>query len=282
VDIAIIEVGLGGRLDATNVIVPKVAAITTVGFDHEEVLGKTLAAIAGEKSGIAKHGVPLVLGDMPATASKKIHSMVRSPIVLANRAHPRFQLKYLHGVEQEKNVPVALAVAETYLEQNHPIPITQRTAWMECFRGGMAEARWPGRWEKRTIGGQTWILDCTHNACGLPFLRANWEREHLPPPAVVTATLGIQRARALLPYLASIARRLILVQLDEPRVLSLEQLKRFVPLSFPGEIATIDDLKTLQEVVIGGGPVLVTGSIYLVGRVLEALADFGNNFSPSP
>jgi dihydrofolate synthase/folylpolyglutamate synthase len=269
VDIAIIEVGLGGRLDATNVITPKVAAITTVGFDHEEILGETLEAIAAEKAGIAKDGVPLVLGHMPAAASKKIRSQVRSPIIPADCTRPLPQLKYLHGVEQAKNIPVALAIAEAYLERVNPVKADQRANWLERFRRGVMEVRWPGRWEKRTIGGRTWIFDCTHNICGLPFLRANWEQEYLPPPAIITATLGIRRAQALFPYLASIARQLILVRLDEPRALPTEQLKELVPTSFTGKIDTIESLENLPPTIIGDGPVLVTGSVHLVGRVLE-------------
>lgn len=277
VDIAIIEVGIGGRLDATNIITPKVAAITTIGFDHEEILGETLEAIAAEKAGIAKDGIPLVLGDMPTIAREKIQSMARAPVILADCDQPLPSLKYLHGVEQTKNIPVALAIAETYLAQTHSIPADQRMIWLERFRAGMAEACWPGRWEKRTIAGQTWIFDCTHNACGLPFLRANWERERLPPPVVVTATLGIRRAQSLLPYLASIAHRLILVQLGESRALPVALLRKFIPTSFPGKIDTIEDLKTLPKAVSGDHPVLVTGSIHLVGRVLETFAEFGKN-----
>ncbi|MDR0727383.1 MAG: hypothetical protein LBF26_00590 [Puniceicoccales bacterium] len=279
VDVAIIEVGLGGRLDATSIITPKVAAITTVGFDHEEVLGETLEAIAEEKAGIAKADVPLVLGDMPAVALKKIQSMVKVPVVLADYTNPTVQLKYLRGIEQAKNIPVALAVAESYLEQNHSISANQRAIWLEQFRIGMAETRWPGRWEKRTIDGRTWIFDCTHNACGLPFLRANWEREHLPPPIVVTATLGVRRAQALLPCLASIACRLVLAQLDEPRALCTERLREFVPSSFAREIITVENFKNLSAATSGDAPVLVTGSIYLVGRVLEHFESSSKSFS---
>ncbi|MDR2341073.1 MAG: hypothetical protein LBD72_01960 [Puniceicoccales bacterium] len=277
-DIAIIEVGLGGRLDATNIITPKVAAITTVGFDHEEVLGETLEAIAAEKAGIAKAGVPLALGDMPTIALKKIQSMVNAPVILARDVSQMPQLKYLRGIEQTKNAPVALAIAESYLEQNHSISADQWAIWLEQFRVGMAEARWPGRWEKQIIDSRTWIFDCTHNACGLSFLRANWEREHLPPPVVITATLGIRRAQALLPYLSSIARQLVLVQLDEPRALPIAQLREFVPPSFREKIITVENLNNLSAVISGNASVLVTGSIYLVGRILENFKNFGESF----
>ncbi|MDR1457206.1 MAG: hypothetical protein LBI34_04135 [Puniceicoccales bacterium] len=266
VDIAIIEVGLGGRLDATNIIIPEVAAITTIGMDHEEVLGDTLEAIAMEKAGIGKDGIPLVLGDMPENALEKIRSVVQAPIILANYNRWVPQFKYLHGVEQMKNAPVALAVAEAYFARTHSI----KEARMEHFFAGVIETRWPGRWEKRSIAGRTWIFDCTHNACGLPFLQANWEKEYLPAPTIITAMLGFHRARALLPYLASIAGQLILVQLDEPRALTTELLRELVPLSFAGEIVAIKNLENLSLMITGNGPVLVTGSIFLIGRILEA------------
>jgi dihydrofolate synthase/folylpolyglutamate synthase len=280
VDIAIIEVGLGGRLDATNIITPRVSAITTIGFDHEEVLGETLEAIASEKAGIAKAGVPLVLGDMPSVAREKILALVPGPVTFAQSDIPMPKLKYLHGVEQEKNGAVALTAAKIYLERMiresdgklsvMPHGKISPADLFEKFSSAMTDARWPGRWEKRVIDGRTWIFDCTHNACGLPFLQANWEREHLPAPVVITATLGERRAKALLPYLASIAKRLLLVQLDEPRALSLARLKSHIPSSFSGEIDTVKDLR---ELPLAGemGPVLVTGSIYLVGEVLRTI-----------
>jgi folylpolyglutamate synthase/dihydropteroate synthase len=155
----------------------------------------------------------------------------------------------LHGLDTEKN-------------------------WEIC-REGMAIARWPGRWDVRRLGDRTWIFDGTLNGCGLPFLRRNWEHfcgDRAVQPAVVTATLGRRRAEVLLPYLASIAGELCLVELEEDRALSGEELCRLIPSHFRGKVMVIPEKNLCQlPYLLSLTSVLVTGSIHLCGKTLASL-----------
>ncbi|MDR1437742.1 MAG: hypothetical protein LBI69_01645 [Puniceicoccales bacterium] len=276
VSIAIIEVGLGGRLDATNIATPRVSCITTVGLDHEDILGETIGEIAIEKAGIIKNNIPVVLGEMPAEARTAIEAIARerhAPVLSAIPSDNGGRtLRHLNGREQEKNWPVAAAAGEMYIRS----VLGSGKCDVDRFLDGAANARWRGRWERRTIGGRTWIFDCTHNGCGLPFLRANWEDEqrknHWGRPTIVTAMLGVRRARALLPFLASIGNRIIFVELDEPRALSRGELAAIIAHipSIPIRMISQSDLHSIH---FGDreGPILVTGSIYLVGKMFKAL-----------
>jgi len=163
VDVAVIEVGLGGRLDGTNVIVPAVAAITSVGFDHTDVLGDTIEAIAGEKAGIAKPGVALVLGPMPAEAAATIQGHadeVGAPVVrvadvarieqvrisaggqsfevATSRANYRISMP-VFGEFQRTNAATAIAVLER-------LPVNLRPD-APAVQDGFAELVVPGRME---------------------------------------------------------------------------------------------------------------------------------------
>ncbi|MFM8534039.1 MAG: bifunctional folylpolyglutamate synthase/dihydrofolate synthase, partial [Acidimicrobiia bacterium] len=119
VDVAVVEVGLGGRYDATNVLTPTISAITSIAFDHERHLGSTLAEIAFEKAGIAKRGVPLVIGRLPREAEARITKVAReveAPLVDAHatttdRKYPPLTLA-LPGRHQLENAAVAVAILE--------------------------------------------------------------------------------------------------------------------------------------------------------------------------
>ncbi len=180
VDVAVIEVGLGGRLDGTNVVEPLVAAITSVGFDHTEILGGTLEEIALEKAGIAKRGVPLVLGDIPAAARAVIEAYAAragAPVVVAGdvvrvtlqsedrrtgamlavvtpRGTYALRLPVL-GLFQRKNATVALAVMEQLTPELRP--------GVDAIVAGFAELEIPGRMELIPMKPPV-LLDMAHNA----------------------------------------------------------------------------------------------------------------------
>jgi dihydrofolate synthase/folylpolyglutamate synthase len=155
VDIAVIEVGLGGRLDGTNVIVPLVAAITSIGFDHTEVLGSTLEAIAFEKAGIAKPGVPLVLAAVPPSAAAVIEryaAEVGAPVV---HVHVRDDVPLpVLGIFQRANAATALTVLEQLGAGLRPS--------RDAIARGFAALAIPGRME--LIAGKPAVLfDVAHN-----------------------------------------------------------------------------------------------------------------------
>jgi dihydrofolate synthase/folylpolyglutamate synthase len=160
VDVAVIEVGLGGRLDGTNLVLPMVAAITSVGYDHTDVLGSTIEAIAFEKAGIAKPGVPLVLAVVPATALAVIEryaAEVGAPLVYvseaARRAAAELRLRTLGGF-QRANAATAIAVLERIDDDLRPTRAETARA--------LEELDIPGRMERFSAHPDV-VFDVAHN-----------------------------------------------------------------------------------------------------------------------
>ncbi|MFT3835542.1 MAG: folylpolyglutamate synthase/dihydrofolate synthase family protein [Myxococcaceae bacterium] len=182
IDVAVLEAGLGGRLDAVTACKPLVTAITQIGFDHMEYLGHTLAAIAGEKAGIIKANVPLVVGRQPPEALEVLERTARqlgAPMRLLDREFsmqpvgsgfvfrgargtvPGLELG-LRGPHQADNAAVALASLELLAERG-------LTTSEPNIRKGLREARWPGRLEELP-GTPPIVLDGAHNPMGVEAL----------------------------------------------------------------------------------------------------------------
>ncbi|MEZ5276251.1 MAG: folylpolyglutamate synthase/dihydrofolate synthase family protein [Opitutaceae bacterium] len=284
VDVGVIEVGLGGRLDATNVVRPAVTAITSIGLDHCEILGDTIARIAAEKAGIIKSGIPLVLGQVPDEAEDVIRS------VCLERGSPLFPVDEHFG-EHIDDYP------RTNLEGDYQ-RINAGTATLICRRltdrfeipeaalkAGLGGVSWPGRWQRMEVGGRHLILDAAHNVDAAAWLAANLA--HLVAlngckPKVVVGCLGRPRAVALLAVLAEYAAELFLVVPHQPRATGFGELETLVPEGFPGivhrsNLAQLFPSPGDCSVGAPGDTVLVTGSIYLLGEVMERL-----HFAESP
>jgi dihydrofolate synthase / folylpolyglutamate synthase len=197
VDIAVIEVGLGGRRDGTNVIVPLVAAITSIGFDHTEVLGSTLEAIAFEKAGIAKPGVPLVLAPVPPSAAAVIEryaAEVGAPIVRVRVTYD-VALPVL-GIFQRTNAATAITVLEQLSGELRP----NRDAIARAF----AALAMPGRMEL-VSGNPAVLFDVAHNVEKATSLVASL-RERFPGRRIhyVVAIGESKDARHILEILAEL------------------------------------------------------------------------------
>jgi dihydrofolate synthase/folylpolyglutamate synthase len=277
-DIAVIETGLGGEFDATNIVSPEVSVITSIGLDHCEWLGNTLAAIAQAKAGIIKRGAPLVLGKLPAEADAVIRAraaQVGAPVVSVNERfgealenHPRTNLA---GDYQRWNAATATLAAEALSPKWHVTP--------QAISTGLMHVSWPGRWEQRTIGARTLILDASHNPEGAQVLDRNLTqlREQTGRRAVIiVGVLGAERATPLLETIARHAAAIHLVVPNQPRASTFEMLAKLIPASFTGPIvrSTVADLFPDPTHCTAGGeldPVVVTGSIYLLGEVLARL-----------
>ena len=275
VDLSIIEVGLGGRLDSTNIITPSVAVITSIGMDHCEQLGYTIESIAREKAGIIKQGVPLVIGELPEAAEVVIRGIakeLKAPVYsicerFKGGSYPSVGLKAPY---QEKNAAVAQLVTEVL---GSAFPVTKRA----CARG-LASVSCPGRWQEISLPGErVLILESAHNEEGAQMLmesleRLRRERQDLTL-AVLFGCLGSSRAEALLRVIARYAEKLILVEPSQPRAVPVKTLKSLIPSEFTGEVieGALDDLLSDSGRVVGE-VLLVTGSIYLVGEVLASLS----------
>lgn len=279
VDIGIIETGLGGRLDATNILDPLLSVITSISLDHTEILGDTLTAIAFEKAGIIKPGRPVVLGLLPDEAEREIRRIAalrESPVHSVRQRFGDqindFPVTNLAGDFQRCNAATALLAAEL-LETRFP-------GLLPGAREALQQVSWPGRWDCRPCqDGKTLILDATHNPEGaaalegnLASLRAQIGRK----PIILVGTLGETRARALMPVLARHARALMLLRPAQPRACTFEQLEAAIPANFAGTVSRhrVHELIPANRQLMPGEPgetIVATGSIYLIGEILEAL-----------
>jgi dihydrofolate synthase/folylpolyglutamate synthase len=290
-EVAVLETGLGGRLDATNTVAPLVTAITPISFDHMEYLGNTLGAIAGEKAGILKRGVPVVVSRQEPEALANIARAadeVGAPMLLEGRDFTLEQaaggaLVYrgvrwsldgltlsLRGPHQRQNASVALAALEQLDSRGVTVPT-------EAAQAGLASARWPGRLEE--VSRQPIVLlDGAHNPGGVAALLASLDA--LYPGRRIHAVFGVvadkDRApmmRALFPRCASIQ----LTPLDTPRSLAPERYieeARALCADVRAHASLAEALASAQALAMEGDVVLCTGSLFLVGA---ARARFSRN-----
>jgi dihydrofolate synthase/folylpolyglutamate synthase len=303
VDVAVVEVGLGGRHDATNVIVPAVAAITNIEFDHERHLGHTIAAIAAEKAGIAKAGVPLVMGAVSPEARAVIaaaaadagaplvsvqdgttaitsieagHAVVR--FTTPGRAYPAVRLG-LAGTHQTANAAVAVRVLET-LEGRLPLGVGS-----DAVIAGLRDVRWPARleWLRHTKSGARVLVDAAHNPAGARALAQYLDDAVGSPITLVTSVMRDKDMAGVLGPLLPRARRVIVTQADTPRASEPQALAeactRFGP---PGlDVAVEPDPWAAVNAALGHAePIAIAGSIFLIGPLRAALLERGG-FEPA-
>jgi dihydrofolate synthase/folylpolyglutamate synthase len=272
VEWAVVEVGLGGRLDCTNVVEPDVCAITSIGLDHTEILGDTLEKIAAEKAGIIKPGVPVVLAPdlVPAAreviegiAAQRGAQVVRAELTAAAAKEARFP-----GAHQRANLATALAVLDALSSRGLAIPA-------DALRLGIERARWPGRFERCPAEPRLW-WDGAHNLEGVRALLAAWQGTlGDPPDSVVLALSRDKDAAAVLRALAAEwpAVHGVMTRSRNERALAPEELTRLA-----GEAGlSAETVASVPEAVrralsrLGGGRVLLTGSLFAVGEAMEAL-----------
>lgn len=276
VDVAIVEVGLGGRLDATNVVDPEVSVITSIGLDHCEILGSDLETIAGEKAGIIKPGKPVVIGWLEAEAEKVVESICRKRGCAFHRVVDeygpdlgRYPQTSLQGGYQRVNAGVASLVS-SLLSQRFSLQSEKVAAALE-------EVDWPGRWQESMMRHRKIVFDVSHNAEGAKWLDKDLSRlsEAEGKPDVVMGVMGSYRAQSLVPVVCRYARSLRMVIPEQSRACAFEEMERFIPESFQGSVArtSVEELFPSQgQCVLDNSdsvPVVVTGSIYLIGEVWE-------------
>jgi len=276
VDVAVVEVGMGGRLDATNVVRPEVAVITSIGLDHCAELGDTFAQIAREKAGIIKKGRPVVIGRLPAEAEaavREVASAQAAPIYSVREIFGEVIDDYpttnLEGDYQRWNAATATVVSRL-------LPVRLRPAEAAITRG-LRQVNWPGRWQRTTIGGRPLILDASHNPEGAAMLEQNLQRLVAATgrkPVIITGALGEFRARALLDVVSRYAKEIHLVTPHQARATPYEEMVGLVPAEHRHLVrrGTVEGIFPDATKCAIGGPedtMVVTGSIYLLGEVLE-------------
>jgi dihydrofolate synthase/folylpolyglutamate synthase len=292
VEVAVCEVGLGGRLDATNVLSPMVTAITSIALDHQQYLGTSIAEIAGEKAGIIKHAVPVIVGPLTADADHVIRRVARereAPFIRADegvvvdalpppssggqtirlrtprRNYGAINLR-LEGRHQIDNAVIAVRVLEC-LDENgvavSPAAIVE----------GLARVRWPGRLEHIELtGGRSALLDAAHNPAGAEALAAFLAQRGVRQP-LVFAAMRDKDARgiltALLPYISS----LVLTRATTARSADPYALRDIAAALAPDTpVYTADSVPSALSHAWKLSPdIVVAGSIFLLGDVLQEL-----------
>jgi dihydrofolate synthase/folylpolyglutamate synthase len=278
-DVGIVEVGLGGEFDATNVVTPEVSVITSISLDHCEWLGGEIEGIAAAKAGIIKRGKPVVIGRMPAVAERVIRDIAAARNAPLTSVAGEFgdDLEHyphtnLEGDYQRWNAATAALVARVLPPRWRLTP--------ETVARGLQQVDWPGRWQRVRLGGRLTVLDASHNPEGAAVLDANLAqlvRETGRAPVVITGALGAARAQALIETICRNAKEIHLVVPNQSRACTHAELEAWVPASFSGRVlrATVADLFPGGNRCTAGGPddvIVVTGSIYLLGEVMARLA----------
>ncbi len=277
-DVVVWETGLGGRLDATNIVTPLASVITNIGWDHMQWLGPTLSDIAREKAGILKPGVPALTATTEAEALSVIRAVALergAPLTVVGRDDPGRTLVRgvdlpLIGEHQVANATLAVATVRTLA------PVLGVDG--DAVRRGLTRARWPGRFQEVSRGGQTVILDGAHNRPAFEVLaRALADTRPGRPYSLVLGMLGDKDPRGAGEWLVRGAGSTLVVPVHSSRggdpAELVETLRAFAegkPVGVAGGLAEALDRLRGDECVV------VTGSLYLVG---EALGQFSGGDS---
>ena len=290
IEVGVIEVGLGGRFDATNVISPVAGAITTIDFDHQQHLGHTLQAIAFEKAGIIKPGMTIVLGALPREAHDVITrvadergaSLVDSAVdsrcttqMTGGRAHVTIETPSatygpvtlgLRGAHQAYNAVVAVRLLEAASHQGVGMS-------REAIEQGLANAQWPARLELIPLDdGHQVLLDAAHNPEGARALAEYLRRFHPERPPLV---IGVMRDKhvqeiigTLLPHVSSV----IATAAPTSRAIPAEDLARHLRAAGASDVVAEPDAARAIDLALTRAPlVIVAGSIFLAGAVRDGL-----------
>ncbi len=290
VDIAVIETGLGGRLDATNVIFPEASIITTIGFDHTKYLGNTLEKIAFEKAGIIKRERPLVLGKIQKEPLKVILNRAKALYSKTFLLDEDFKInlkenlwnyegKYilkdlelsLKGAFQGNNLALALKTLEI-LEDRGFLQIEEMK-----IRDALKKVNWEGRYKKISLKNKEIIIDCAHNVEGIRTLKESLLQENFYPFILLfgaTNEDGEKPFLSLLEELYPLAIKIFISEfIAERRIVTLQEWKEALKESnlkvelFETPSLAFESALNYQN----SDKILITGSIYFVSEILKII-----------
>lgn len=271
-DVVIWETGLGGRLDATNIVTPLASIITNIALDHQQWLGDTLAAIAREKAGIIKPGVPVLTAAEAPEAVAVIRAqaermgaaltMVRDQL---NAGSETGAAPALRGAHQRRNAALAVAVVRA-LRDTLPVSDT-------ALRRGLETVRWAGRLQVEKIGGREFLLDGAHNVDGARALvRALREEFAGAPFALVLGMLGDKDCELMCRMLAPLAQRIAAVRVGSSRSAEPTELAEFCRRANQSALVTAHESAGNALSALEKEPrVVIAGSLYLIGEAMEQL-----------
>ncbi|GCF93363.1 tetrahydrofolate synthase [Enterococcus florum] len=299
VDVAVVEVGLGGLMDSTNVVQPILTGITTIGYDHTEILGDTLTAIAQQKAGIIKKRIPVVTGNIPAEALKEIENKAQKESAMLYRYQQEYAVTYLRpdkqwgewfdfrdetvgrikqlrvgllGRHQVENAGVAIELYRLYCQQKK-VPFEERNV-----RNGLLKATWPARME-RISQEPLVILDGAHNDHAIERLVENLKKEfgHYRIKILFSA-LETKNIDQMLKDLHQIPKaRIYITTFDYPKALDLSHFDDRENQAFTVVSMWQFGLAELLESMEEDDLLLVTGSLYFVSEVRQLLLNLGGS-----
>lgn len=287
VDVAVLEVGLGGRLDATNVVEAIGAAITAIDFDHEQYLGSTIEEIAAEKAGVIKPGALVVLGANPPPVQTVIRgaadragaTLVMAPdgvsaqwtlvdgrarvrLVTPRRSYPPITLA-LRGRHQVENAITAVRLLEE-LSAKGAFDVPE-----SAIVTALTEVDWPARLEYLPHAGHTVIIDGAHNPAGARALASYLSETHRRRLPMVVGIMRDKKIDALIAALAPAASRFVFTTASSPRAATPGELHAIAARVAP-DLSCIDVASPAEAVALAmtlDDPIVVAGSLYLAGEV---------------
>lgn len=303
VDIAIIETGLGGRLDSTNIITPILSVITNISLEHTQILGDTLAAIAGEKAGIIKENIPVVIGEIQAETERVFIQTAfakHAPIYFADNlwdlvpaGQDAWKQRYkaipvaapeiipfdtdLPGSFQARNIKTALAALQLLNQQGWKLPSDKV---LESFASVKSATGLRGRWD-RISEKPNIILDVAHNASGIQFLVENMRHSGIDRSGKLNILCGFVKDK-------DIHAALALFPKDAVYYFSQAQVPRALPATILQEAGqgtglngnAYPTVKEAMEAALSSlkeaDSLVITGSFFIVGEAMELLLPAGN------
>ena len=289
VEIAVVEVGLGGRLDATNVLRPLACGVTRIALEHTEYLGSDLTSIAREKAGIAKRDVPFVTTEADPDVAAVLLAEAQARGAAAERLEPRTRLSGVtadaSGVEFDASTParryrrLRLGLAGAYQAENALLAVRLAELAGPAFpvdeaavRAGLSLARMPGRFDRRG----RWVFDVAHNPDGTRALAGVLAATHPPRPVVAVASILRDKGwREMLETLGGAVDELVLTRAPSApveRAWDLDEVSRWAVGQGLRPTVEPDFGAALDGAARRGATVLVTGSFHTVGDAMARLS----------
>ena len=280
VEVAVIEVGLGGRLDATNVVTPLVSVITNISLEHQDHLGNTIKDIAIEKAGIIKKGVPVVTGATgkaleaikKKAAAEKCNVICPKEVIHENGTftlggYPHLSLS-VGGKFQRMNASIAVAAIEALGERG------TLGGNREAIAEGLARARWPARFEYIT---DHILVDCAHNPAGAEVLARELQAIQGKRIIMVVGICTNKDAKAMIKQFSRVAEHIIFTRAGISRAANPAALAIHATISHQTAETVAEALQKAKALAGEEGLIVIAGSIYLVGEVISLC----RNSSPS-
>lgn len=280
VDVSVVEIGLGGRLDSTNSIAPTVSVLTGVGLDHVRELGNSLAGIARDKAAIARRSRPFVVAPLAAEALPGLletTGIIGPRLVHTDQGLPASLEAVLHDLPHARSpwlrlnpghARTALHALAAFAQESSLVLVPDKVA------AGLENTVWPGRFDLRIARGGRFLFDACHNPCGFDFFRAQLRQSTLADErfVVLYGSFADKDWQAVVPGLADLASEVIFTQVESERAAPADLLQAAFGADVPSHsIPQLSRAVSHALAISAGRPILVLGSIMVVGDVMADL-----------